>query len=219
MARAGKALVWSCAVLALTLALAGAKVLARPTAGAASVTNEILPVADGGAPFAIADFDGDKRPDLARVQAGQSNSFQTQYWIQLQLTQAGRQVIGVIAPIGGLQVRASDVNGDHAIDLVLSTAWLNRPVAILLNDGHGRFTTETPTAYPGAFRRSARERLSQKRRLSDAPSATQPRPGVYEETELAQPAPEVGARCCQILAAFLPTFLLLQHGRAPPLRS
>ena len=77
-----------------------------------------------GLPFAIADFDGDLRPDLARVQTGRSDSSRTDYWIQLQLTASGRQSIEIVAPIGGLQIAARDVNGDHAIDLVLTAAWL-----------------------------------------------------------------------------------------------
>src|SRR5277367_4435524 len=89
---------------------------------------------------AVGDFDGDLRPDLADVQTGRGDFFRTEYWIQLQLSAAGRQTILVVAPAGGLQIAARDVNGDHALDLVLTTAWLKQPVAILLNDGHGVFS-------------------------------------------------------------------------------
>lgn len=104
-----------------------------------------------GASFAIADFDGDQHPDLASVQGGRVGSSSTDYWIQLQLSASGRQAIQLVAPSGGLLIEARDVNGDHAIDLVLATAWFKQPVAILLNDGHGRFSRVEPTAFPGAF--------------------------------------------------------------------
>jgi len=109
-----------------------------------------------GLTFAIADFDGDLRPDLVSVQAGRSDYSHTDYWIQLQLTAAGRQSIQVVAGIGGLQIAARDVNGDRAVDLVLTTAFLGQPVAVFLNDGHGSFSRAEPTAFPGAFVTSKR---------------------------------------------------------------
>jgi hypothetical protein len=103
-------------------------------------------------PFAIADFDGDLRPDLVAVRAGTDNGLRTDYWIQLQLSAAGRQTILVVAPTGGLQIAARDVNGDHAPDLVVTTTWLNQPVAVFLNDGHGGFSRVDPSAFPEAFK-------------------------------------------------------------------
>jgi hypothetical protein len=110
--------------------------------------------AEPGIRFAVADFDGDLRPDLAGVQVGRSDVYRTDYWIELQLSAAGRQTILVVAPAGGLQIAARDVNGDHALDLVLTTAWLSEPVAVFLNDGHGSFSRVDPTNFPGAFRES-----------------------------------------------------------------
>lgn len=106
------------------------------------------------AQFAVADFDGDVRPDLATIESGTNHAGATDYWVQLRLTTAGRQLIRLVAPAGGLWIEARDVNGDHAVDLVLTTAWFNRPVAILLNDGHGRFSRVQPAAFPEAFSES-----------------------------------------------------------------
>jgi hypothetical protein len=105
-------------------------------------------------PFAVADFDGDLRPDLADIQIGQSNASHTEYWIQLQLSAIGRQSILVVAPSGGLQISARDVNGDNVPDLVLTTTWLRKPVAIFLNDGHGGFSRVDPSFFPEAFTES-----------------------------------------------------------------
>jgi hypothetical protein len=107
-----------------------------------------------GLSFAFADFDGDLRPDLAGIQIGRSDALVTDYWIQIQLSAAGRKTILVVAPSGGLQIIGRDVNGDRAMDLVLTTTWLRQPVAILLNDGHGNFSRVDPTAFPGAFSES-----------------------------------------------------------------
>jgi len=101
--------------------------------------------------FAIADFDGDSRPDLATVQAGVSSSWDAHYWIAFQLSSGPRQTLGITAPTGGLQITSRDVNGDSFLDVVVTTAWTNRPVAVLLNDGQGNFRASSPSAFPGAF--------------------------------------------------------------------
>jgi hypothetical protein len=148
-----EALSWSgrlakffCFLIFLTLALAAA-----PQALAQS---QPVPSVSPDAPFAFSDFDGDRRPDLAVVQAGRSDLSLTDYWVQFHLTAVGLHSIRVVAPTGGLQIAARDVNGDHVPDLVLTTSWRKLPVAILLNDGHGSFSLADPAAYPEAFRGS-----------------------------------------------------------------
>jgi hypothetical protein len=101
--------------------------------------------------FAIADFDGDNRPDLATVQVGHRGSSDTQYWIAFQLSRGSRQILGITGPTGGLQVTSRDVNGDSFLDVVVTTTWTNRPVAVLLNDGQGNFRASSPSAFPGVF--------------------------------------------------------------------
>jgi hypothetical protein len=102
--------------------------------------------------FAIADFDGDRKPDLATVeiQTGRSGN-STHYSIRLELTAGAAQVFAVIAPAGGLQIVAQDVNGDDALDVLVSTALQHQQVALLLNDGHGKFTLADPAAFPAVL--------------------------------------------------------------------
>ncbi len=140
-------LLWTCVLLVLGACVP--RLTTRAYAGSAAIAP-----AGPGVPFAIADFDGDHRPDLASIQSGQTKSPSTNdYWVQVRLSRSGPTLFQLVAPKGGLLIEARDVNGDQAIDLILSTAWLGQPVAILLNDGHGSFLRVAPTAFPAAFRK------------------------------------------------------------------
>ncbi|MFI5097134.1 MAG: FG-GAP repeat domain-containing protein [Candidatus Acidiferrales bacterium] len=98
--------------------------------------------------FAIADFDGDQKPDLATVQVVREAALDSFYSIRLQLSAGEESAIGIAGPQGGLELVARDVNGDDLIDLVVTTAMGSHFVAILLNDGHGKFTLAKPGAFP-----------------------------------------------------------------------
>ena len=105
--------------------------------------------------FAIADFDGDQKPDLATVEVQKSSSSRTTlYSIRFQLTAGIAQVFGVTAPSGGLQIVARDLNGDNSLDVLVTTALQHEQVAVLLNDGHGKFRLADPSEFPAAIRES-----------------------------------------------------------------
>src|SRR5580704_10361850 len=106
--------------------------------------------------FAIADFDGDSRPDLATVETGLIGTSHAHYWIGFRMSAGARQVIGVNGPVGGLEIASRDVNGDNFIDLVVSAAWLKSPIAVLVNDGHGNFTVRDPAAFSAALTNPSR---------------------------------------------------------------
>ena len=134
----GKAVLWLLAALCLLL------VFARRSAAAASPAHAAIH-------FAIADFDGDSRPDFASVDAGQISSRLTEYWIEFRLSGGPSRSVAITAPIGGLQIASRDVNGDSFPDVIVTTAWSNTPVAVLLNDGMGNFTSSSPSEFRAAF--------------------------------------------------------------------
>lgn len=171
-----------------------------------------------GTSFAIADFDGDQLPDLASVEGDQVGSASTNYSIQFHLSAYGRQVIQLVAPPGGLQIEARDVNGDHAVDLVLTTAWFKHPVAVLLNDGHGRFSRAQPSEFPGAFTDSKRGWSSSSNQASEAIGIPpQSRSGICSD---ATNLPDVRGTTAALRASPsgfpLDSFLIAYAGRAPP---
>lgn len=124
-----------------------------PRAGAATVPSQRLsaPTSQIEAEFTIADFDGDRRPDLAVVEVGQSGPRDVLYWINFRLSSGLSQSLGVTAPRGGLQISSRDVNADGFLDVVVTTLWTNRPIAVLLNDGRGNFRLSEPSSFPKAF--------------------------------------------------------------------
>jgi hypothetical protein len=188
------------------------------TANAAETETGRVTSAGSGLRFAIADFDGDLRPDLATIQAGRSVSGASSYWIQLQLTATGRQSIQVDAPVGGLSIEARDVNGDLAVDLVLTTIGFGRPVGVLLNDGHGRFSLTAATAFPGAFSTSKTNWVSSLNLATEAlgvPSQSGASAYAWKSDFLRGCSP---AKFIPPPAAGFPVspFLFGQAGRAPP---
>jgi hypothetical protein len=171
-----------------------------------------------GPQVAISDFDGDRNPDTASIQAGPNVPGRTDYWIQLRLSATGQQFIRLAGPAGGLQIEARDVNGDHAIDLVVTTAWFRQPVAVLLNDGHGSFSRVEPDGFPEAFRESTTNCFSNFNLATDAVGVPpQKDAGICRETGAQSRLRSNAGSILPLRAGFLRSPLLISHaGRAPP---
>ena len=171
-----------------------------------------------GLTFAIADFDGDRRPDFASIQAGQIRSGGSDYSIQIYLSQVGRQSLALVAPIGGLRIEARDVDGDDVVDLVVSAAWSRQPVAIFLNDGHGSFSRAELAAFPGAFRECETNLVSgPDPATDDLGLSPQPGAGICPDGNDSRFDRSPASLTLATSAGFPPDSFLTSHsGRAPP---
>jgi hypothetical protein len=100
--------------------------------------------------FAIADFDGDLQPDLARIRVTRDGSPTSEYSVDLNFSSGAKPVIFVVGPSGGLQIIQRDVNGDKFADLVVTSILDSRFVVVFLNDGKGNFVPAKTSEFPGA---------------------------------------------------------------------
>lgn len=105
-----------------------------------------------GVPFAVADFDGDWKPDLAIVETASLHQTDANYSIHLQFSTAANISFLVSAPDGGIRVAARDINGDNLPDLIVSSVSDERIVAILVNHGNGVFSKAEPASFEGLGR-------------------------------------------------------------------
>jgi len=105
-------------------------------------------LAQGSAHFAIADFDGDLQPDLAMVRVARDGAPFSEYFVDLRLSTGTRQPIGILGPSGGLEITPKDVNGDKLTDLVVTSQFDAKFLAIFLNDGKGNFRQAERSEFP-----------------------------------------------------------------------
>lgn len=109
-------------------------------------------VALGSTQFAIADFDGDRQPDLALIRVTSDGSPISQYSVDFNFSTGHKPPICFVGPAGGMQISPRDVNGDKFADLVVTSLLDSKFVVIFLNDGKGNFVSAEPSDYPGALK-------------------------------------------------------------------
>jgi hypothetical protein len=128
---------------------------------------------------AIADLDGDHLPDLASgTNLGRTPEGYA-YRVDLDLTSTlhSRPFSVFSAESSGVNIEAIDLDGDHDLDLVITSRILQKPIGVWLNDGRGNFTRGDSSQFASAFFRQ-RESL----RLPTTP----PQAVDFQETQRAQ---------------------------------
>jgi hypothetical protein len=109
----------------------------------------------GHVSWVIADFDGDSKPDIA-ISRMEVKGAGYVYWLELDLSttrdsgspQGGAGVPDAATSVFGLHLTPRDVDGDHDLDIVVTSGIMRRPVAVWINDGKGRFEEGDLAAYP-----------------------------------------------------------------------
>jgi hypothetical protein len=176
-------------------------------------------VALGSTQFAIADFDGDRQPDLALIRVSSDGSHTSQYSVDFNFSGGHKPTICFVGPAGGMQISPRDVNGDKFADLVVTSLLDSKFVVIFLNDGKGNFVSAEPSDYPGALKGTGYRLVAPE----DAPAGLLAfQVGRSMETETGEStgwhAPyessSVGMRLSPLLARF--ELALSGAGRAPP---
>lgn len=171
-----------------------------------------------GSTIAIADFNGDLRLDLATVHCDPGSASLTHYRLEVRFAAGGRQTIPLLGPWGGLRIAARDVNGDKSPDIVVSSAWQDRPLVVLLNDGHGVFSLADPASYPAATGQPLKRFENDSRSLVDAAVVpAQSLDGTFSGSGcLLDFRPTIAATLQAHTAAISNSLLSSLPGRAPP---
>ena len=100
--------------------------------------------------WAVGDLDGDSEADVARAEVVLLSSNDGQYRINLDLSKSGTRFSFDVhlARTVGLNIDTRDVDGDHDLDLVITSGMLHRPVGLWLNDGEGHFSEADSSLFP-----------------------------------------------------------------------
>lgn len=175
-------------------------------------------VTGAGLPFAIADFDGDLRPDLMVVQSVSNRDSVTGYRVEIRLSTGGRQSIYLAEPSGGLRIAARDVNGDHIPDLIISSAARDESLAVFFNDGRGAFRWANPSTYSRASVKSKKLLIYELPRLMDtvATPSQSSNPDFSGTKYFLHPRPIADSVPRANFASFLGLLLVSLLERAPP---
>jgi hypothetical protein len=105
--------------------------------------------------WAVADFDGDSRPDMA-ITKMEAQGAGYVYWLEFDLStrrpsDSTQQLPGfpvIASSMFGLHLTPRDVDGDHDLDIVVTMGFARQPVAVWINDGQGGFEEGDLAAYP-----------------------------------------------------------------------
>jgi hypothetical protein len=100
--------------------------------------------------WALADFDGDSRTDVAAAQSSghDARGFRQEVLVRLSATKHSSFTFS--SRSARVRVRARDIDGDHDRDIVVLEALSSKLVGVWLNDGFGNFTEGDLSQFPGA---------------------------------------------------------------------
>jgi hypothetical protein len=105
---------------------------------------------------ALGDFDGDHKPDIAVAVTQRFVNGRYRYRVEVRLSAIAGSMFDVDALTpGGLQLHARDIDGDHLLDLVITSALDRELVGVWINDGHGNFSPGPAGMDTGWFRKEA----------------------------------------------------------------
>jgi len=122
----------------------------RPTHSIPPVLQLPAPLLHGSGTFG--DFDGDHRPDFAIADAQPLRGGTYRYRIGIHLSVRPDSTFDVEArTASGVHVTARDVDGDHDLDLVITTRIGQQPIGVWINNGDGVFTRGDLAAYPNSI--------------------------------------------------------------------
>lgn len=99
------------------------------------------------------DLDGDLRPDSIRYSLKGADHRGYSYLVEFDMSarQPSTPIAVHAADSWGLQIVARDVDGDHDLDLVVTSGSHGQAVDVWINDGQGGFRSAGVTGFPASI--------------------------------------------------------------------
>src|SRR5262245_7065749 len=91
-----------------------------------------------GPTLALADLDGDDKPDGAILESDASSG-QGNFEVELHFTRHRNTDIKFQSPEPAIMVKALDIDHDGDIDLIMEQSLTHKQLQVWINDGHGNF--------------------------------------------------------------------------------
>ncbi len=120
-------------------------------ASSGQVSTSPLPLRSlGHIGWTAADFDGDNQLDLATTRSAGRGAYVLE--LELSTRRGGSSGQFSFPPLPasafGLHLTPRDVDGDHDLDIIVTSGFARQPVAVWINDGKGAFQEGDIAAYP-----------------------------------------------------------------------
>ena len=169
--------------------------------------------------WAVADLDGDHKPDVAQTRGIGQDGTNYLYRVELKLSQGGTASTFTFSNTDslGVSVTAVDVDGDHDLDLVISARFRHQRIGVWINDGKGSFTENLHSLFAAtedSSLNSSHDNLTANT-VGDTPSL--PQTGHFRDAGMVVPESfNREAFECGTSDRVLRFPYRLQHFRAPP---
>jgi VCBS repeat protein len=112
-----------------------------------------MPAPQAPAVWSFTDLDGDLTPDRVRSTAVGADRQGFAYSVEFEMS-AGRASAPIAVHAGnpwGLRIMPRDVDGDHDLDLVVTSGEFGEAVDVWINDGQGGFTSGGVYQFPASI--------------------------------------------------------------------
>lgn len=170
--------------------------------------------------LAIADLDGDDKPDGAILLESEGSHGQGYFEVELHFTGHRNANLKFQSLEPAVTVKALDINHDGDVDLIIEQSWTHRRLQVWINDGHGNFEKGRMEDFPSGLA-PVRDRIGSSDRIDLQAFSLSSQRGfetMLVASHIAGRPPSDSDFAISSISLFRPDHALsLARSRAPPL--